>query len=203
MFYRAGSGDEAKVAELESENQRLLDEVWQWEGEAEEAEESTVTFGQLEVPARKLMTFVDISNELLADSGGTAETEVRLALAEDFGKKEGSAFVNGSGVKEPEGIPRREATLKVLTYNTHLFSGSPFAPQFQESERAELIGDWLWEQDADVIGLNEVWQPWVFETIWERAGRSSGWWPGTGDADCHFQSVIGSGLALLFAASSL
>ena len=76
----------------------------QWEGEAEEAEESTVTFGQLEVPARKLMTFVDISNELLADSGGTAETEVRLALAEDFGKKEGSAFVNGSGVKEPEGF---------------------------------------------------------------------------------------------------
>lgn len=76
----------------------------QWEGETEDAEESTVTFGQVEVPARKLMTFVDISNELLADSGGTAESEVRFALSEDFGQKESLAFVKGSGVKEPEGL---------------------------------------------------------------------------------------------------
>jgi len=76
----------------------------QWEDEGEDSEESTLTFGQLEVPARKLMTHVDISNELLADSGGTAEQEVRLALAEDFGQKEGVAFVNGSGVKQPEGL---------------------------------------------------------------------------------------------------
>lgn len=76
----------------------------QWEDEMEESEESDVTFGMLEVPARKITTFVDISNELLADSGGAAEAEVRLALAEDFGKKEGSAFVNGSGTKQPEGL---------------------------------------------------------------------------------------------------
>jgi len=76
----------------------------QWEGEGEDSEESTMTFGQAEVPANKLMTFVDISNELLADSGGTAEAEVRLALSEDFGKKEGAAFVNGSGSKQPEGF---------------------------------------------------------------------------------------------------
>lgn len=76
----------------------------QWEGEAEESEESTATFGQLEVTARKLMTYVDISNELLSDSGGTAESEVRLALAEDFGKKEGAAFVNGTGAGQPEGL---------------------------------------------------------------------------------------------------
>lgn len=76
----------------------------QWEGEGDESDESTVTFGQVEVPARKLMTYVDISNELLADSGGSAEAEVRLALAEDFGQKEGLAFVSGSGAGEPEGL---------------------------------------------------------------------------------------------------
>lgn len=75
-----------------------------WEDEQEESEESTVPFGQVEVPAKKLMTYVDISNELLADSGGTAEAEVRLALAEDFGQKEGAAFVNGDAVKQPEGL---------------------------------------------------------------------------------------------------
>jgi HK97 family phage major capsid protein/HK97 family phage prohead protease len=76
----------------------------QWEGEGDEAQESTMSFGQLEVPARKLMTYVDISNELLADSGGTADAEVRLALAEDFGQKEAVAFVNGTGVDQPEGL---------------------------------------------------------------------------------------------------
>ena len=76
----------------------------QWEGEGDDSAESTVTFGQLEVPARKLMTYVDISNELLADSGGTAEAEVRLALAEDFGAKEGAGFLIGDGVNQPEGI---------------------------------------------------------------------------------------------------
>jgi len=76
----------------------------QWEGEGDDSEESTIPLGQAEVTARKLMTFVDISNELLADSGGTAEAEVRMALAEDYGKKEGTAFVNGDGSLAPEGF---------------------------------------------------------------------------------------------------
>lgn len=76
----------------------------QWEDEEEDSQESTPTFGQVEVPARKLMTYVDLSNELLADSGGTAQAEVNLALAEDFGQKEGAAFVNGTGTKQPEGL---------------------------------------------------------------------------------------------------
>lgn len=76
----------------------------QWEGELEESDESDVTFGQLEVGIHRITTFVDISNELLGDSAGAAETEVRLALAEDFGSKEAVAFVKGSGVKQPEGL---------------------------------------------------------------------------------------------------
>lgn len=76
----------------------------QWEGETEDSQESTVTFGQLEVGIKKLTTFVDISNELLADSGGAAEAEVNLALAEDFGKKEAVGFLTGDGFKQPEGL---------------------------------------------------------------------------------------------------
>ncbi|CAH1662777.1 MULTISPECIES: phage major capsid protein [Hyphomicrobiales] len=76
----------------------------QWEDELEESEESTVGFGMLEVPAHKLTTHIDISNELLSDSAGQAEAEVRLALAEDFGRAEAQAYVNGSGSKQPEGL---------------------------------------------------------------------------------------------------
>lgn len=76
----------------------------QWEGETEEAQESNIGFGQVEVEVHKLQTYVDISNELLMDSAGAVETEVRLALAEDFGSKESVAFVNGTGVKQPAGF---------------------------------------------------------------------------------------------------
>src|SRR5690606_25585179 len=67
-----------------------------WKGEAQAQESSEPTFGQVEVSIREVNTYVDISNQLLADSGGAAEAEVRLALSEDFGQKEGLAFVSGS-----------------------------------------------------------------------------------------------------------
>lgn len=75
-----------------------------WKGETQAQEASEPTFGQVEVPIREINTYVDISNQLLADSGGAAEAEVRLALAEDFGAKEGLAFVSGAGNLQPEGI---------------------------------------------------------------------------------------------------
>lgn len=75
-----------------------------WKGETQAQGASEPTFGQTEIPMREINTYVDISNQLLADSAGQAEAEVRLALAEDFGKKEGVAFVKGVGALDPEGI---------------------------------------------------------------------------------------------------
>ncbi len=75
-----------------------------WVGETEARTESEPSFGQVEIPVHEVATYVDISNQLLADSGGVAEAEVRMALAEDFGQKEGEAFVTGGGVKEPFGL---------------------------------------------------------------------------------------------------
>lgn len=75
-----------------------------WKGETQSQEGSEPGFGQFEVPVKELNTYVDISNQLLADSAGQAEAEVRLALAEDFGKKEGAAFVGGDSVLQPQGF---------------------------------------------------------------------------------------------------
>jgi len=75
-----------------------------WKGELQAQEGSEPSFGQAEIVVRELNTYVDISNQLLADSAGQAETEVRLALSDDFGQKEGRAFVTGNGTLEPEGI---------------------------------------------------------------------------------------------------
>lgn len=74
-----------------------------WKGETQAAEASEPGFGQTEVTVHELTTYTDISNQLLAD-GAQAEAEVRLALTEDFGQKEGLAYVSGSGVGQPEGL---------------------------------------------------------------------------------------------------
>lgn len=75
-----------------------------WKGETQAQSASEPAFGQAEVVVKELNTYVDISNALLADSAGQAEAEVRLALADDFGLKEGTAFVNGDGNLAPEGF---------------------------------------------------------------------------------------------------
>lgn len=75
-----------------------------WKGETQTQEGSEPSFGQAEIPVNEINTFVDISNQLLADSAGVAEAEVRLALAEDFGQKEASAFLIGSGSNMPKGL---------------------------------------------------------------------------------------------------
>jgi len=75
-----------------------------WEGETEASEESEPGFGQLEIPVFGMKTYTDISVQLLEDSVQNVEAELSIALSEDFGKKEGAAFVNGTGIKMPGGI---------------------------------------------------------------------------------------------------
>lgn len=75
-----------------------------WKGETQSQEASEPTFGQAEIPVNEINTYVDISNQLLADSAGVAEAEVRLALAEDFGQKEAAAFLTGTGTNMPKGL---------------------------------------------------------------------------------------------------
>lgn len=75
-----------------------------WHGETETRTESEPAFGQVEIAVKQLSTYVPVSNNLLADSGGSAETEVRLAFADDFGGKETAAFLRGDGSIMPQGI---------------------------------------------------------------------------------------------------
>lgn len=96
-----------------------------WKGEQQVAEESEPAFGQVEIPVREVNTYVDISNALLQDSAGQAEAEVRIALGEDFGQKEGAAFVKGAGVVDPEGILVAAAVGYTPTGNAATLGAAP------------------------------------------------------------------------------
>ncbi len=74
-----------------------------WVGETTARTASEPTFGQSEITVKELATYVDLSLRMLEDSANV-EAEVRLALAEDFGAKEATAFVNGTLATEPTGF---------------------------------------------------------------------------------------------------
>lgn len=138
-----------------------------WEGEIEEAEESTVTFGQTEIVAKRLTTYVDISNSLLMGSDGTAEAEVRSAFSEDFGKKESTAFVLGDGFKQPEGILTSAAV--PFFANGHATNLSPDALiGLMYSLPAQYRNRGVWLINSTTVGKvrvmkdgqgNYIWQP--------------------------------------------
>ncbi|MCK0207521.1 phage major capsid protein [Starkeya koreensis] len=115
-----------------------------WKGETQPQEGSEPSFGQVEIPIREVNTFVDVSNQLLADSGGTAEAEIRLSLAEDFGQKEGLAFVSGNGVLEPEGLLTAAGIAETLNgHATNLSADQLIALMYALPEAYRSRGTWL------------------------------------------------------------
>jgi len=113
-----------------------------WKGETQAQEGSEPTFGQVEIPAREINTFVDISNQLLADSAGVAEAEVRMALSEDFGLKEGTSFLKGQGPLEPEGILNAAGVTVIATGNASTLGTNP----------ADLLIDVMYDLPAGYRG---------------------------------------------------
>lgn len=96
-----------------------------WTGEAEEQGTGEPTFGQVKIEPKEITTYVDISNQLLADSAGAAEAEVRMALSEDFGLKEGTAFLKGAGPLQPEGVLTNANVPAKTTGNASTLGTSP------------------------------------------------------------------------------
>lgn len=115
-----------------------------WKGETQAQEGSEPAFGQVEIPIREVNTYVDVSNQLLADSGGVAEAEVRLALAEDFGQKEGLSFVAGNGVLEPEGLLTAPGVAETLNgHATNLSADQLIALMYALPAAYRARGSWL------------------------------------------------------------
>jgi HK97 family phage major capsid protein len=76
----------------------------QWVGETQTRPETTVTFGQNRYPVCELAAFVDVSNAMLEDAAFDVASELAFEFAEEFGRAEGAAFVNGTGGLSPSGF---------------------------------------------------------------------------------------------------
>ena len=138
-----------------------------WKGENETSESSEPAFGQQEIVTHEITTHVDISNQLLQDSVADVEGEVRLALAEDFGAKEASGFVNGDGAKKPNGFMRSDAI--AFTLNGHATNLSADALiTLMYAVPAFYRGNGMWVMNGGTLAVirklkdgqgNYLWQP--------------------------------------------
>jgi len=76
-----------------------------WVHEAGTRSETTgLTYGLEEIPTHEHYALVDISEQDLEDSAFNLEAELNMEFAEQFGVSEGTAFVNGDAVGQPEGF---------------------------------------------------------------------------------------------------
>lgn len=91
------------------------------------------------------------------------------------------------------GQPR--VTLKVVTYNTHLFGDEVGGIlRFADRARAASIADWIRLEDADVVGLQEVWDEELAAAIIQRAGYPHSFYSNEHDES---DDLLNSGLLLL------
>jgi HK97 family phage major capsid protein len=75
-----------------------------WVDETETRTGTEETYGQAVIPIREAAFYIDVSTKLLEDAAVNIEAELSMDAAEEAGRLEGDAFLNGDGVKEPAGI---------------------------------------------------------------------------------------------------
>jgi len=75
-----------------------------WVGEGQTNAISQSVYGREELVAKKLSVTAVISSEELQDASVNMISEINFDVAEEFGRAEGSEFVNGAGVNTPEGF---------------------------------------------------------------------------------------------------
>lgn len=76
-----------------------------WIGESEDSSESNAPqYSEIEITAHRMYAEPWVPNDLLEDSMYDLEADLAGEAAITFGEVEGTAFINGTGVKQPRGI---------------------------------------------------------------------------------------------------
>ena len=75
-----------------------------WVGETEDRPETAPAYGQIEIPVHEAACYVDVSTKLLEDAALNIANELAFDFAEEFGRIEGAAFLNGNSIKKPMGL---------------------------------------------------------------------------------------------------
>ncbi len=137
-----------------------------WVGEDEERDETTMTYGQIEIPVHELACFIDVSQRLLEDSAINVESEIASELSQEFALKENSAFSNGNGVKKPLGVQQMAIGEVINGHATNLSADKLIGMMYGLPQQYRNIGSWM--MNGTTLGVirtlkdtngNYIWQP--------------------------------------------
>lgn len=138
-----------------------------WVGEDEERPETTMTYGQLEIPMHELACYIDVSLRLLEDSAINVDSEIATELSQEFALKEGSAFSNGDGAKKPMGVQRTAGVAEVINgHATTVNADKLIATMYALPAQYRSNASWLMNNTS--LGIvrtmkdgqgNYLWQP--------------------------------------------
>lgn len=137
-----------------------------WVGEDEERDETTMTYGQIEIPMHELATYIDVSLRLLEDSAINVDSEIASELSQEFALKESYAFSNGDGAKKPVGIQRVNIAEVINGSATVVNPDKLIALMYSLPQQYRNNGSWM--MNGTTLGLirtlkdangNYLWQP--------------------------------------------
>lgn len=90
-----------------------------YEGEADQDNESTSTYGSESLTTFALSTTVPFTRDVMMDSEFDLENEIRMDVAEAFAFGEGHNFVLGDGAKKPEGFLSHPDLIQAFNASTN------------------------------------------------------------------------------------
>lgn len=138
-----------------------------WVGEDEERDETTMTYGQIEIPVHELACFIDVSLRLLEDSAINVESEISSELSQEFAVKENAAFSDGNGVKKPLGIQQAAGVGEIVNgHATNINADQLIGLMYAMPAAYRNNGSWL--MNGTTLGKvrtlkdgngNYLWQP--------------------------------------------
>lgn len=138
-----------------------------WVGEDEERSETTMSYGQLEIPVHEIACYIDVSQRLLEDSAINVESEVAADLAEEFAVKEASAFSNGDGARKPLGLQMAPGIAEINNGNAANVSADKLIA-LMYAMPAQYRNNGSWMMNGTTLGIirtlkdgngNYLWQP--------------------------------------------
>ena len=93
-----------------------------WAGEGETGLSSNSTYGRQELTAKRLTVSSAITAEELQDANVDMVNEINSDVRESFAQLKGRAFINGDGVKQPEGFMTNADITSINSGDANLLS---------------------------------------------------------------------------------
>ena len=122
-----------------------------WVGELEDRPETATTYGQQKFAVHELACWVDVSMRLLEDSAFDLQSELAYDFAEEFGRAESVAFINGNGTNKPKGLLTDTTITKVESFSAGAIKAEDLITLYH-SLPAFYASNAVWAANRQTIG---------------------------------------------------